>query len=95
MDHPHKVVVMGDMFEMGNYAKAEHQRMVDLCAALKLDNVILIGEEFYNLNTGNKQAFKSTLQAGDFIKEQTYKNYAFFIKGSRGMKLETLADIID
>ncbi|MBP9185908.1 MAG: UDP-N-acetylmuramoyl-tripeptide--D-alanyl-D-alanine ligase [Bacteroidia bacterium] len=95
MEHPHKVVIMGDMFEMGNYAKAEHQRMVDLCEGLKLNNVILVGEEFVNLNPNNKLAFKTTQQASEFIKQQFYKNCAFFIKGSRGMKLETLSDVIE
>jgi UDP-N-acetylmuramoyl-tripeptide--D-alanyl-D-alanine ligase len=95
MEHPNKIIVMGDMFEMGDYAKPEHQRMVDLCNSLGLNNKLLVGEEFYQTNCEQTNKFITTAEAADFIKQQNYKNHAFFIKGSRGMKLETLVDFIN
>ena len=95
MEHPHKVIIIGDMFEMGEYAKNEHQRMVNLCANLNLTNVIMVGEAFYQTKHDNMKAFNNTADADAFIKQMDYKNCAFFIKGSRGMKLETLADSIN
>lgn len=95
MEHPHKTVIMGDMFEMGNYAKVEHQRMVDLCLTLGINSLILVGEEFYQTNCSLAHKFKTTIEAADFLKENNCKNYAYFIKGSRGMKLETLVDFIN
>ncbi len=95
MEHPHKIIIMGDMFEMGNYAKTEHQRMVDLCTSLNLDHIILIGEEFCGTKHPKAHTFKTTSEAEALIKQMNYKNCAFFIKGSRGMKLETLADSIN
>ncbi len=95
MEHPHKTAIMGDMFEMGNYAKTEHQRMVDLCLTLGLYNLVLVGEEFFKTSCAQAHKFKTTVEVADFLKEKKYKNHAFFIKGSRGMKLETLIDFID
>lgn len=95
MDHPHKIVIMGDMFEMGDYTKSEHQRMVDLCTNLNLNDLILVGEAFCNTNHNNAHAFKTTSEAEVLIKQMNYKNCAFFIKGSRGMKLEILAESIN
>lgn len=95
MEHPKKVVIMGDMFEMGDYAKAEHQRMVSLCDTLDLNNLILVGEEFYQTNSEQFNKFKTTNETAEFLKQKDYKNHAFFIKGSRGMKLETLVDFIN
>lgn len=94
MSQPNKLIIMGDMFEMGDYAKAEHQRMVDLCNELKLTQVILVGEDFYNTQHLAFNAFKTTAEAAEFIKQQHYQNQLVFIKGSRGMKLETLAEFI-
>jgi UDP-N-acetylmuramoyl-tripeptide--D-alanyl-D-alanine ligase len=94
MDHPHKTVIMGDMFEMGDYAKTEHQRMVDLCLTLGINSLILVGEEFYQTKCLHAQKFKTTADTAKFLMEQDFKNFAFFIKGSRGMRLETLIDCI-
>lgn len=92
MDNPAKLVIMGDMFEMGDYAKAEHQRMVDLCAELNLTKVILVGNDFCNTQHASYNSFKTTAEAAEFIKQQNYQHQLVFIKGSRGMKLETLAE---
>jgi UDP-N-acetylmuramoyl-tripeptide--D-alanyl-D-alanine ligase len=92
MDNPAKLVIMGDMFEMGDYAKAEHQRMVDLCAELNFTQVILVGNDFCNTQHGSYNSFKTTAEAAEFIKQQNYQHQLVFIKGSRGMKLETLAE---
>jgi len=92
MDNPAKLVIMGDMFEMGDYAKAEHQRMVDLCAELNFTQVILVGNDFCNTQHGSYNSFKTTAEAAEFIKQQNYQHQLVFIKGSRGMKLETLTE---
>lgn len=94
MDNPAKLIIMGDMFEMGDYAKAEHQRMVDLCIELKLTQVILVGNDFYDTQHTSYNTFKTTAEAAEFIRQQGYQDQLVFIKGSRGMKLETLAEFI-
>ncbi len=44
--HPHKVAVLGDMFELGEDAQQEHQFIADLAAEINLDTLILVGENF-------------------------------------------------
>lgn len=94
MEDENKLVVMGDMFEMGSYAAAEHQRMVELCESLGLKNVMLVGKEFAASRYGNYQSFETTVEAASFLKANSPENSAVFIKGSRGMKLETLLEYI-
>jgi UDP-N-acetylmuramoyl-tripeptide--D-alanyl-D-alanine ligase len=53
-----------------------------------------VGEDFYNTQHLAFNAFKTTADAAEFIKQQHYQNQLVFIKGSRGMKLETLAEFI-
>jgi UDP-N-acetylmuramyl pentapeptide synthase len=68
--------------------------MVNLCNTLGLYKKLLVGNEFYQTNCEQSNKFKATAEAAEFLKQQDYKNHAFFIKGSRGMKLETLVDFI-
>lgn len=90
-----KTVIMGDMFEMGDYAAAEHQRMVDLCQTLGFENVILIGADFCKTKHPTYHSFLTTQEAAAFLKTAALKSHTFFIKGSRGMKLETLVECIN
>ena len=89
-----KTVIMGDMFEMGDYAAAEHQRMVDLCKQLGFHRIIIVGEEFAKTTHGGCLSFTGTAACLTHLQETNYSNETFFIKGSRGMKLETLIDAI-
>ncbi len=90
-----KVAVLGDMFELGEYEAAEHKSMIELCTQLKLDEVILVGKAFHAQNSNTDfHSFETTEQARAFLQENKIENAAVFIKGSRGMKLETLVDVI-
>lgn len=91
-----KIAILGDMFELGQDAAIEHQNIVELLETLNYDKTILIGENFYKTVTKSKKiiqfktfdAFKS-----DFDITQI-KNTTLLIKGSRGMALERILDIL-
>ena len=42
-----KVTILGDMFELGQDAMLEHQKIVDQLSVINFDAVFLIGEAFY------------------------------------------------
>lgn len=88
-----KVAVLGDMFELGKYAAEEHQLMVNLCKELKLEKVILVGKDFAATQHAYV-AFESTAEAKAYLASHPLKNNLIFLKGSRGMKLETLMEVI-
>jgi UDP-N-acetylmuramoyl-tripeptide--D-alanyl-D-alanine ligase len=91
-----KIAVLGDMFELGKDSKIEHQNIANLALSLNIDEVILIGENFYKSKINSKQniqfksfeAFKSTFDLSKI------KNKTLLIKGSRGMALERILDFI-
>lgn len=89
-----KTVIMGDMFEMGDYAAAEHQRMVDLCKQLQFNRIVIVGEEFAKTAHEGCLSFTTTADCLAHLQETNYTGETFFIKGSRGMKLETLTEAI-
>ncbi|MCK5835262.1 MAG: UDP-N-acetylmuramoyl-tripeptide--D-alanyl-D-alanine ligase [Lentisphaeria bacterium] len=85
-------IVLGDLLELGESAKAEHQKVLNyLVTENKTENLWLVGEIYESVNTiktarcfkdtrALKQAFYQSLNEGDTI----------FLKGSRGLKLELL-----
>lgn len=89
-----KLLIIGDMFELGEYAEEEHKKIVDLISDKKINDVILIGPEFCKVSPTSFKKFTTTTEALDYLKANTQKNKTILIKGSRGMKLETLKDTL-
>ena len=91
-----KTAILGDMFELGDEAKKEHQYIVDLVSTMLLDNVILIGEHFYKTKIVASKiiAFKSFEDFKVEFDTSKIKNTSILIKGSRGMALERVLELL-
>ncbi len=90
----HSIVFLGDMFELGKVAAEEHQKIADLLTSMNIDNAFLIGKNFNKTNTSfNKHnsfdSLKEYLKINPIKKEST-----ILIKGSRGMALERILDVL-
>lgn len=92
----HKVLILGDMFEMGEEAAVEHEEVVREAIAAAVDKRIFIGHEFYKISAPFRGlgGFYSTVEeAIAAIKAHPIRNSTVLIKGSRGMALERLVDL--
>jgi UDP-N-acetylmuramoyl-tripeptide--D-alanyl-D-alanine ligase len=89
-----KVVIMGDMFELGEESLNEHQAIVDLATSLKFDKIFLVGENFHQTATKNHQ-FQSYNLLEAYIKKNPLEKQSILIKGSRGMRLERILGVIN
>jgi UDP-N-acetylmuramoyl-tripeptide--D-alanyl-D-alanine ligase len=88
---PKKGVILGDMLELGIHAQEEHQRITDFLATMELDLVLLSGPNYSGCKLPNHfQCFENSTVLADRLKEECLSGYLLLIKGSRGMKLETI-----
>jgi len=87
-----KVAILGDMLELGTESLKEHEAIVRFAAKQKPDVLALVGPEFGQANFKKYGAlhFPDTAAAKKWLDEQKFENSLILIKGSRGMRLETL-----
>ena len=90
-----KVVIIGDMLELGKYSKEEHQNIVDLCSNKGFQNVYLVGHHFKETVTPEGfQKFSKAEDLKDFLTTNHISNSYILIKGSRGIALEKITDVL-
>ena len=93
VDASSKYVVLGDMFELGEAAQTEHQAIADLLTSMDLDGAFLVGENFAGVSSNFPQ-FKSYEDFAQFVKQHPFSSAHLLIKGSRGMALERILDLL-
>jgi UDP-N-acetylmuramoyl-tripeptide--D-alanyl-D-alanine ligase len=88
-----KSIILGEMRELGEASIQEHQAILDLAQSLNFDQMILVGEKFQALNSP-ELCFENVSQLGDYLKVYPIKTQNILIKGSRGIALESVLDLI-
>ena len=92
---PLKGVILGDMLELGETSHEEHQKIVDKLITMSLPMVLLTGKEFSKCRVpSNFQIFKDSTLLINHIESINPQGFLFLIKGSRGMKLESVAGVL-
>ncbi len=90
LDSTNKIMILGDMFELGEESAQEHQTIVN--SLINAGEVVcyFIGKEFYaNQNDKvNFHFYESFDSFSNYLKSMQIKNSSILIKGSRGMALE-------
>ena len=88
-----KILILGDMYELGEDSQKEHQKIVHLLEKCRFDYVFLIGKNFaatytYFYTFADMESFKTYLQENEFV------DFHILIKGSRGMKMEQIIEFL-
>ena len=89
----HKMLILGDMRELGAESAAEHQKIVDFIKACEFEKVIFVG----NLFAAAEHSYQTYSNAQELIQAlQTDKpkDYTILIQGSNGIKLSSVADYL-
>jgi UDP-N-acetylmuramoyl-tripeptide--D-alanyl-D-alanine ligase len=82
--------IIGDMFEMGEYAHEEHLKIFNLTQELGLKG-IFIGKEFQSVGATDLINAQDALV---YLRLNELKGRIVLLKGSRGMRLEQLKEVI-
>lgn len=86
----HKMVILGDMRELGAESLEEHKRVVHQLQEMKLERIWLVGEEFSKAATEGMRVFKDVEEVKEALKSEPISNSTILIKGSNSTKLHQL-----
>lgn len=92
LESEHKMIIIGDMFELGDHTSHEHKIVYDRLIEEGIE-FFLIGDLFYQNCKDSTHVFQSKSSFLESIKNRNVENYSILIKASRSMKLESLVDI--
>lgn len=92
----HKMIILGDMFELGDHAEAEHAKLGEIVSEYEIDKVCFTGKLIASALTKAPKAlyFPDPFSFRNWLQDSKLEDYLILIKGSRGMKLEGLVDFI-
>lgn len=88
-----KMVVLGDMKELGPGSCAEHQNIVDFLDECKFDRVLLVGPEF-GAATTHYEHFGDVEAVIREVEAHRPEGFYILIKGSNSMKLSRLPEYL-
>lgn len=91
-----KMMILGDMFELGKESLQEHKNIVSLLENQSNIEVFFVGNDFYSNQIPNENIcfFKSFEELKNYFSDKKIINQNILIKGSRGMALERFLEFI-
>ncbi len=88
-DKKQKIAVLGDMLELGSFSKELHREILESVAKMDFDQVCLVGDLFCEVDEKmNGVHFEHVDDLIDWLAQKRIENTFFFVKGSRGIRLE-------
>ncbi|MFH1119607.1 MAG: UDP-N-acetylmuramoyl-tripeptide--D-alanyl-D-alanine ligase [Bacteroidota bacterium] len=89
-----KILLMGDMFELGYDAQAEHINILESAISFSFDAIITAGPCFAEAAKGKAgvTSFETVTELKAYLLEHEIKDAFILVKGSRGMKLESITE---
>ncbi|MFV5698862.1 UDP-N-acetylmuramoyl-tripeptide--D-alanyl-D-alanine ligase [Flavobacterium sp. ZT3R17] len=96
LDNAKKIMILGDMFELGQESQQEHRELVTKLSDEEKINCYFIGKAFYDnkVDKINFWFYETFENFSDHLKEIKIENSTILIKGSRGMALERTLDFL-
>ena len=93
MEADAKMLILGDMLELGTDSAYEHQKVIDYLQECGLENVLLVGNQF----AATRHAFPCFADAPaliEYLKQHKPQGQTILIKGSNGIKLNTVVNFL-
>jgi len=96
LSHPSKLMILGDMFELGEDSASEHGALVQLVAQTTIPMTYFVGPALFaqQLSLPTMRFFATYAEFEQFYKSQHIESSLILIKGSRGMALERMVELV-
>ncbi len=93
ISHPKKILILGDMLELGSHAREEHEKIAAVVRQADFSMVCLVGPCFSATDAGPAKKFPATEALSDYLAKQgPFNDSLILIKGSNGIRLEKIVD---
>jgi len=93
MQAEHKMLILGDMKELGPDSAVEHQKVIDFIDTPGFEDVIFVGEEFAALKPAYMH-YRNVLELTERLKRDKPQGKTILIKGSNSTKLIQVVDFL-
>jgi len=96
MNNLHKVLILGEMNELGNESYKEHETLMKHIKTMNIDMCFLTGNEFKSFQSyqDNCKWFETVNHLSDYLQKEPISDKLILIKGSRSNRLEILLDFL-
>jgi UDP-N-acetylmuramoyl-tripeptide--D-alanyl-D-alanine ligase len=95
MSAEHYLVILGDMLELGEFAQSHHEAIGEILSRHPTWEVHLVGPHFGAMDHQPGWHWHSDGEAVcAALRHRNWEGYSFLIKGSRGMALERVVEVI-
>ena len=95
LDLQNKCVILGDMLELGEESENEHRIIVDFANNQNFETIILVGNIYSSLQVpDNILQFEEVGELKKWISKNNLHNANILIKGSRGIQLEKIVELL-
>lgn len=95
MERKDKLVILGDMLELGEDSEKEHKQILELLKQKNILQAILVGPHFMKAaQPPFTHLFQTSEEALHYLKKFPVNNATVLVKGSRGIKLEKVVDAL-
>jgi UDP-N-acetylmuramoyl-tripeptide--D-alanyl-D-alanine ligase len=92
MPAQHKMLILGDMLELGDDSLTEHKEILQLLHQKNLEDYILVGPVFHSIQ--KDKTFISSEEAAHIMEKEHLAGKTILIKGSRGIALEKVVNVL-
>jgi UDP-N-acetylmuramoyl-tripeptide--D-alanyl-D-alanine ligase len=94
--HPSKLMILGDMFELGEESASEHAALVQLVSQTNIPITYFVGPAFFaqQMERSTMQFFSSYADFEHYFSTLHIDASLILVKGSRGMALERTVELI-
>lgn len=96
-----RLAVLGDMLELGDFSRAEHEKLVDLAKALDIHSLFLYGDSMRRAKSRAEEIgytgvchFDSKKALAEELYNAIQPGDIVLVKGSRGLRMETIIEAL-